>query len=255
MLNGTAIAASRAPVALLENHQQADGSIRDSQGARPLHGLRPDRMSDALVLGTAGHIDHGKTALVRALTGDRLRSAARGEGARDHDRARLRAARAAVGTAALGDRRAGTRAARTHDGVRSDRHRPGAVRGRRRRGHHAAEPRASGDLRPARDRARRRRADQGRRWSSQDLLELAQLEVAEELERSCLAGAPIVPVSALTGRGLDALREALEGVARARRRAPCATARPGCRWTARSRCAASAPSSPARCAARRSKRA
>ena len=35
----------------------------------------PHRMSHDLILGTAGHIDHGKTALVRALTGtdtDRL---------------------------------------------------------------------------------------------------------------------------------------------------------------------------------------
>ncbi len=47
-----------------------------------------------LTLGTAGHIDHGKTALVRALTGvdtDRLPEEKR---ARDLDRARLRAARA-----------------------------------------------------------------------------------------------------------------------------------------------------------------
>ena len=35
----------------------------------------PDRLPDAFVIGTAGHIDHGKTSLVRALTGvdlDRL---------------------------------------------------------------------------------------------------------------------------------------------------------------------------------------
>ena len=50
-------------------------------------------MSDApLTLGTAGHIDHGKTALIRALTGvdtDRLPEEQR---ARDLDRARVRAA-------------------------------------------------------------------------------------------------------------------------------------------------------------------
>ncbi|MEE8509134.1 MAG: GTP-binding protein, partial [Myxococcota bacterium] len=37
--------------------------------------MSPDRHSARLVLGTAGHIDHGKTALIRALTGvdtDRL---------------------------------------------------------------------------------------------------------------------------------------------------------------------------------------
>jgi len=60
-----------------------------------------------------------------------------------------------------------------------------------------------------------------------DLLELAQLEVAEELERTCLAGAPIVPVSALTGQGLDDLRAALEATARA---APPRTLRDGPAW-------------------------
>ena len=43
-----------------------------------------------LLVGTAGHIDHGKTALVRALTGDRRRPAPGGEGARDHHRPRVR---------------------------------------------------------------------------------------------------------------------------------------------------------------------
>ncbi|MEX2206037.1 MAG: selenocysteine-specific translation elongation factor [Myxococcota bacterium] len=62
-----------------------------------------------------------------------------------------------------------------------------------------------------------------------DLLELAQLEVADELEHTCLAGAPIVPVSALSGRGLDELRAALEAVARA---APPRTLRDGPAWLA-----------------------
>jgi len=39
MLNGTAIAASRAPVALLENHQQADGSIRIPKALVPYTGF------------------------------------------------------------------------------------------------------------------------------------------------------------------------------------------------------------------------
>ena len=50
-----------------------------------------DRTRD-LVLGTAGHIDHGKTALVRALTGvdtDRLPAE---KAARDHDRPGFRGA-------------------------------------------------------------------------------------------------------------------------------------------------------------------
>jgi seryl-tRNA synthetase len=38
MLNGTAIAVSRAIIAILENHQQEDGSIRIPQGLRPYFG-------------------------------------------------------------------------------------------------------------------------------------------------------------------------------------------------------------------------
>jgi len=48
-----------------------------------------------------------------------------------------------------------------------------------------------------------------------DMLELARLEVRELVAGSFLEGAPIVPVSARTGEGLDALRAALVGVARA----------------------------------------
>lgn len=42
-----------------------------------------------------------------------------------------------------------------------------------------------------------------------DLVELATLEIEEHLEGSALAGAPIVPVSAHTGAGIDGLVEAL----------------------------------------------
>ena len=48
-----------------------------------------------VVVGTAGHIDHGKTSLVRALTGIDTDRLARGEAARHHHRARLRAPRPA----------------------------------------------------------------------------------------------------------------------------------------------------------------
>jgi selenocysteine-specific elongation factor len=47
-----------------------------------------------------------------------------------------------------------------------------------------------------------------------EMLELAQLEVRELISGSFLEGAPIVPVSARTGDGLDALRGALLDVAR-----------------------------------------
>jgi len=46
-----------------------------------------------------------------------------------------------------------------------------------------------------------------------DLVELAKLEVAEYLKGSFLEGAPIVPVSAKTGAGLDELRRALDEAA------------------------------------------
>lgn len=43
----------------------------------------------------------------------------------------------------------------------------------------------------------------------QDLAELAQLEITERLAGTCLESAPTVPVSALTGAGLDELRQHL----------------------------------------------
>jgi seryl-tRNA synthetase len=39
MLNGTALAMTRAPIALLENHQRADGSIRIPEALRPYTGF------------------------------------------------------------------------------------------------------------------------------------------------------------------------------------------------------------------------
>jgi seryl-tRNA synthetase len=39
MLNGTAVAMSRAPIALLENHQQPDGSIRIPERLVPYTGF------------------------------------------------------------------------------------------------------------------------------------------------------------------------------------------------------------------------
>jgi selenocysteine-specific elongation factor len=60
-----------------------------------------------------------------------------------------------------------------------------------------------------------------------DLLELARLEVEEELAGSRLAGAPIVPVSAQRGDGLDTLLAALDRVATS---APPRTLRDGPAW-------------------------
>ena len=49
---------------------------------------------------------------------------------------------------------------------------------------------------------------------SPDLVELAELELEEALAETPFAGAPILPVSAETGEGLERLREALVGLAR-----------------------------------------
>ena len=47
----------------------------------------------------------------------------------------------------------------------------------------------------------------------EDIVDLASLEIAEFLETTRFSGAPIVPVSAVTGAGLDDLRSALAGLA------------------------------------------
>jgi selenocysteine-specific elongation factor len=60
-----------------------------------------------------------------------------------------------------------------------------------------------------------------------DLLDLARLEVEEAIERSSLAGAPVVPVSAVTGQGIPELLAAIERVAR---EAPPRTLRDGPAW-------------------------
>ena len=71
-------------------------------------------------------------------------------------------------------------------------------------------------------------------------LELVQEDVRGFLRGTFLAGAPILPVSAKTGEGLPALREALAalGAGRARRGAP--TPRSACPSTASSRSGGSA---------------
>ena len=104
----------------------------------------PDPVLAPLTLGTAGHIDHGKTALIRALTGvdtDRL------------PEERERGISIELGYAPLtlpGGRRLsvvdvpGPRAVRAHDGRGRDRHRPVPDGRRRRRRRDAADARARG---------------------------------------------------------------------------------------------------------------
>ena len=74
-----------------------------------------------------------------------------------------------------------------------------------------------------------------------DWLELVTAEVEERLAGTSLAGAEVVPVSALTGQGLDQLRSRARRPPRRHGRPPRPPAARGCRSTASSRSAASAP--------------
>ena len=116
-----------------------------------------------LTVGTAG--PHRPRQDVARPGADREghRPPARGAGARDLDRPRLRAARPAGRAAALADRRARARALRPQHGRRRDRDRPLPARRRRRRGRAPADARAPRDPVAARDRARRRRGHEGGR--------------------------------------------------------------------------------------------
>ena len=97
-------------------------ALLEAAGLRARRGRRAADPGDMpLTVGTAGHIDHGKTWLVRALTGkdtDRLPEEQR---ARDLDRPRLRAARAPGRPAALAGRRPRPRAVRPQHGRRARR--------------------------------------------------------------------------------------------------------------------------------------
>ena len=88
---------------LLDVRALADGEIDEVAAAVA---ARARVALVALTVGTAGHIDHGKTWLVRALTGKDTDRLPGGAAARDLDRPRLRAARAARRAPALADRRA-----------------------------------------------------------------------------------------------------------------------------------------------------
>ena len=134
-----------------------------ADAGRATAGQRQQRLGQrsgerAMIVGTAGHIDHGKTTLVRALTGvdtDRLPEEKR---ARHQHRARLRLPRRrGRGRAHRLRRRARPRApGRDHAG-RRHRHRLRAAPGRRRRRRDAADARASRRAEPARRAARRDR--------------------------------------------------------------------------------------------------
>ena len=138
--------------------QAARAAKKQRPGAKRAQ-RRKKRAMTNIVVGTAGHIDHGKSTLVRALTGidpDRLKEEkARGItielGLRaHHDRRHARRVR----------RRARARAVRADDAGRRRRHRLRAADRRGRRIGDAADARALRHLPPAAHSARHRRADQ-----------------------------------------------------------------------------------------------
>ncbi len=169
--------------------------------------------SARLVLGTAGHIDHGKTSLVRALTGvdtDRL------------PEEKARGITIELGFAPLdleGGLRLGLVDVPGHEGlvrtmvagasgidlvllvVAAD---EGVMPQTR---EHLAICELLGVRRGV---VALTKVD----LAGSELAELAAAEVAEWLAGTALAGAPIVPVSSTTGEGLEALRRALGEAAR-----------------------------------------
>ena len=162
-----------------------------------------------MIVGTAGHIDHGKTALVQRAHRHRHRPAEGGEGARHLDRSRLRLPAGTGRRRVLGfvDVPGHERFVAQHAG-RRDRHRLRAAGRRRRRRRHAADPRAPRHRRPARRPARRRGADQGRPRRPPE-------RVAEVEPRSR---------SALLGTGLGGRRSSRSRRSPARASTRCASA-------------------------------
>src|SRR5262245_20857546 len=164
-------------------------------------------MAKSIVVGTAGHIDHGKSALVRALTGI------------DPDRLKEEKARGI--TIDLGF---------AHQVVEDINFAFVDVPGHERFVKNmlagaggidtvvlvvAADESVMPQTREHFDICRLLHVSSGvvaltkADLADPDTLELAQMEVRELVGGSFLEGAPIVPVSARTGGGLDALRAAL----------------------------------------------
>ena len=193
----------------------------------------------SLCLGTAGHIDHGKTWLVRALTGkdtDRLPEEQERGISIDLGYALPSTPRR---PADLPHRRPGSRAVHPQHGRRRDRDRPlllviDAGEGARAQTHeHLAILRMLGIERGV------------VAVTKADAVAADTLEPAVDEARELVPGADVVAVSAKTGAGLDALRAALATAADFARATPQLLP-PACSSIACSPCAASAPSQPAR---------
>ncbi len=182
-----------------------------------------DPAETRLVLGTAGHIDHGKTALIRALTGvdtDRL----------PEEKARGITIELGFAPLELGNGvRVGVVDVPGHEGlvrtmvagatgidlvllvVAAD---EGVMPQTR---EHVAICELLGIDRGV---VALTKIDA----ASEELADLAEADVADHLAATTLAGAPIVRVSALTGVGIEELRKQLEAVANG---APARTSRSG----------------------------
>ena len=199
-----------------------------------------------IVVGTAGHIDHGKSTLVQALTGidpDRLKEE---KDARHHHRARFCASRrSATRRVAFVDVPGHERFVRTMlAGVGGIDCVMLIV---------AADESVMPQTREHFDICRLLRIPRGvvvltkADLVDDDTRELVRQDVADLVEGSFLEGAPMMAVSARTGEGLDALARRHRGAGHRRVRSGPSTAPRACRSIARSRCRDLAPSSPARC--------
>ena len=169
-----------------------------------------------VIVGTAGHIDHGKTALVKALTGidaDRLEEEKRRGITIDLGFAHLQL---------TPDLRLGFVDVPGHE--RFVKNMLAGVGGidlvmlvvAADESDQAANPRALRYLPPARDPARDRGAHQVRPGGRRPPRTWSRLEVEEFVAGSFLEGAPVVAVSSATGAGLDELRRELARAGRAR---------------------------------------
>ena len=173
--------------------------------ARGASTLAPDDLSASFqprpfVVGTAGHVDHGKSTLVKALTGI------------DPDRLAEEKARAMTidlgfawltlpgGAAGQHRRRAGPRALHQEHAGRRRRHRRRAAGHRRRRRAHAADRRAPGDPRSARRSSAASSSSPKPTPSTATGSIWCARRCASASPSTTLAGAPIVPVSALDRR-------------------------------------------------------
>ena len=153
-----------------------------------------------MIIGTAGHIDHGKTVAGARADRRRHRSPEGREGARHLDRSRLRLSAGARRLDARLRRCAGPREVRPQHAGGRDRHRFRSAGGRGRRRRDAADRGASRDRRPARHHARHRRADQGRSASTPSGARRSKPRSQNALLGTGLADAEILPVSVVTGR-------------------------------------------------------